>query len=231
MILTLEKRIIEAPGVETFVFRSDSPLSWQAGQFIHYVLSHEPADNRGADRWFTISTAPYEEKIALTTRFDSERSSSFKSQLIKLEAGETILAKEIGGGFLFASEQAEQHHVFIAGGIGITPYRSILKQLAHEDKQPEITLIYANRDQNFVYQVELEQLAEANPNLKIHYLADPERLSLAKIQELAPDLNSAIVYISGPKGLVKTLEKDLREAGVREDNLRLDGFPGYPEGY
>ncbi|MDE1925120.1 MAG: hypothetical protein KGH79_02985, partial [Patescibacteria group bacterium] len=67
MKLNLICRKTEAPGVESFVFGPAEPLSWKAGQFLHYVLHHEPTDSRGSDRWFTVASAPFEGEVMITT--------------------------------------------------------------------------------------------------------------------------------------------------------------------
>ena len=87
MKLILIAKRPETEGVMSFLFRSDAPLKWQAGQFLHYSLPHPDADDRGITRYFTIASAPFEGHVMLTTRFDGERSSSFKRALGQLPVG------------------------------------------------------------------------------------------------------------------------------------------------
>src|SRR3990172_4431075 len=119
----------EVSGVYSFLFEPDLPvgqagkkISWQPGQYLHYELPHPDADDRGIERWFTISAPPYEGLPTITTRFDHEHSSSFKNALRKLEPGTEIEAGEPRGDFLLDPDASR--HVLIAGGIGITPYYS-----------------------------------------------------------------------------------------------------------
>src|SRR5579872_4670066 len=132
MKLQLLNRKTEAPRVESFIFQPQEPVSWKAGQYFHYVLHHEPTDDRGSDRWFTIASAPFEGHIMITTRFAENKSSSFKNKLQNLQIGESIEVSFLEGDFIV--DDPTQEYVFIAGGIGITPFRSVLKQLAHEGK-------------------------------------------------------------------------------------------------
>src|SRR5690606_32428028 len=174
----------------------------------------EPTDDRGSDRWFTNAAAPVEGHIMLTTRFNNERSSSFKNKLRNLKIGKSI---EISGGegdFIIGDYSKE--YVYIAGGIGITPFRSILKQLHHEGKLLNITLLYANRDQNIVYKKELETFVKENPNFKIHYIFSPDHIDENKIKELIPDIQKPLFYVSGPEQMVESLGNTLKEMGISE---------------
>ncbi len=224
--LNLVSRKAEVPGVESFIFGPSLPVVWKAGQFFHYVLHHEPTDNRGSDRWFTIATAPSEKMVMLTTRFANDKGSSFKKALVGFRVGDTIEVSDLEGDFTV--EDTGKEYIFIAGGIGITPFRAILKDLDQKEKQIAITLLYANRDRNIVYKDELEALAKNNPQFKIHYVISPERIDAVKIKEFVPDLQKPIFYVSGPEPMVENLGNTLKEIGVAADHLKQDWFPGYP---
>ncbi len=226
MKLQLIDRKTEVSNVESFIFQPEEPLSWKAGQFLHYILHHEPTDDRGSDRWFTISAAPFEGHVMLTTRFTDEKGSSFKNKLRNLKIGKSIEVSFLEGDFTL--EDPEKEHVFIAGGIGITPFRSILKQLDQDKKPINVTLLYSNRDQNIVYKDELEEIAKSNLNFKIHYIFSPEHIDEKKIRELIPDIQKPIFYISGPEPMVENLGTLLKGMGIAEDHIKQDWFPGYP---
>jgi ferredoxin-NADP reductase len=149
MKMTLKSKHPEVEGVFTFTFQPEASITWQPGQYMHYVLKHENPDDRGEERWFTISSAPFETDIMITTRFDGEQISSFKRALFKMEPGGVIEADGPKGSFTL--QEGEHHHIFIAGGIGVTPFRSMLLQLLHDHKNKSIDLMYANRDSNFVF--------------------------------------------------------------------------------
>jgi len=226
MKLKLIERKIELPGVESFIFEPLEKIFWKAGQFAHYVLHHEPTDNRGSDRWFTIAEAPFEGKIRITTRFTDETGSTFKLKLKSLVVGKNVEISNISGDFIV--EDLNQEYVFIAGGIGITPFRAILKELEHEGKSIKVTLLYSNRDQNIVYKEELENLAKNNPSFKIHYIFSPEHIDEAKIKDLISDLKKPLFYVSGPEPMVDAIGELLKKMGVAEDHLKQDWFPNYP---
>jgi len=226
MKLNLVRRKPEAPGVESFVFRPAEPLIWKAGQYLHYVLHHEPTDDRGSDRWFTVASAPFEKEVMITTRHASEKSSSFKEALFAMKEGEEIEISSVEGEFTV--EDAGRDYVFLAGGIGITPFHSILKQADKDGTKLKVNLIYSNRDENVPYRAELESFAKNNSGISIHYVAAPERIDEAKIRGLVPDLKTPMFYVSGPAPMVFALSETLEKMGVTKENIKLDDFPGYP---
>lgn len=225
MKLILINKKIEVPDVESFIFKPSEQITWKAGQFLHYVLHHEPTDDRGSDRWFTISSAPFENVIMLTTRFSDEKDSTFKKHLRDLIIGKSIEISNLEGDFVV--EDYTKEYVFIAGGIGITPFRAILKQLEFENKFIKVTLLYANRDEHISYKEELENLAKNNSGLKIHYIISPERINEDKIKELVLNLQKPLFYISGPEPMVEDLGKMLKVMSIAEDHIKQDWFPGY----
>ena len=224
MRLTLAERKVEAPGVESFILTPQEPLRWRAGQFLHYVLHHEPTDDRGSDRWFTVSSAPAEGRVMITTRRAEEKGSSFKTALFALKVGETLEISDVDGDFTL--DDPTKEYVFIAGGIGATPFRAILRQLEHEGKQTKITLFYANRDEHIPYKAELEEMARNNPNLKIVYVVGG-RIDEAKIKETVADISTPLFYVSGPEPMVDAMNKILKGMGVPEAHVKGDWFPGY----
>ena len=223
MKLTLVEKHQETDGVKTFIFNPDTHIDWQPGQYMHYVLNHDNPDDRGTERWFTIASAPYEKHIQITTRFDGEQESSFKQALDALEPGGTIEADGPKGSFTL--QPGGITHVFIAGGIGITPYRSMLAQFAHQGKMPRIELLYANRDDNYVFGEELEKLSGAYPSFKLRKFTD-KRIEEADLRNYFADKN-VIFYLSGPRGMVEAYEHLLDDLGFDKQSVMTDYFPGY----
>jgi len=226
MKLKLAAKKIESPGVVSFIFKPQEPLVWKAGQFLHYVLNHTSTDDRGSDRWFTIASAPYERHVMITTRLASTKGSTFKKTLKGLKRGDEIEVSDLDGDFTLNDPKKEC--VFIAGGIGITPFRSILKQAAHDGKRLRVTLLYANRDKTVTYKKELETLAARNPAFQIHYLFKPQRIDKDAIRKLVPDLKKPVFYVSGPEPMVEDVGKMLQQLDVPQKHIKQDWFPGYP---
>lgn len=226
MKLILSEKKEEVLGVTSFILTPTEPLEWKAGQYIHYVLHHKPTDDRGSDRWFTVSAAPFEKHIMITTRFTPDKGSSFKNKLFSLEVGKKVEMSVVEGDFTV--EDADQQYVFIAGGIGITPFRSIIKQLEFEKKPINVTLLYANRDQDVVFKDELEAIATVNQNFKIHYIFSPQHIDENTVKQFVPDLQTPIFYVSGPEPMVDSLSDMLKNMGIPEEHIKGDWFPGYP---
>ncbi|MGH8412142.1 MAG: FAD-dependent oxidoreductase, partial [Pseudomonas sp.] len=209
----------------TFVWESETPLQWQAGQYLYYTLSHDNPDDRGIKRWFTIAAPPFEGNPRITTRFAGEKGSTFKATLHELQVGETIEATEPEGDFIV--ESTERPIVYIAGGIGITPYRAILLQLDHDGADIQGCLLYANRNDEYPFKDELEAVAERHAGFSISYFADPQHIELEDIQKAASELTNPLYYISGPKPMVEGYKDKLVAAGIPEADIKLDDFPGY----
>lgn len=226
MKLKLIEKIQETSDVTSFIFEPSSELTWQPGQYLHYVLHHEPTDDRGSDRWFTNSAAPFENHIRITTRYSNEKSSTFKQKLFSLKEGKSIEFSVVQGDFTL--DDLDKNHVFIAGGIGITPFRSILKQLEHDKNPINVTLLYANRDSNIVFKEELEAITSTHPSFIIHYVLSPDHIDEAKIKEYISDITTPIFYVSGPEPMVDALTETLKKMNIAEDHIKGDWFPGYP---
>lgn len=227
MKLQLVRKKTEVPGVESFIFRPEGPLAWKAGQYLHYVLHHEPTDERGSDRWFTAASAPSEGEVRITTRLAADnKGSSFKAALAALEVGDFIEASEVEGDFTVENPAGE--YVFIAGGIGITPFRSILKEADHAGVRLRATLLYANRDEQVPFKDELEAFCKNNSALAVQYIIAPQRVDESLLRKTIPDLAKPVFYISGPEPMVKSLAGVLAGMGVAADRIKLDDFPGYP---
>lgn len=221
----LEKRQVSSDCI-TFIFENSEHSTWKAGQYFRYKIENENADDRKITRYFTNAAAPFENKVQLTTRFVTEKSSTFKLDLQKLEVGGIIEANGPFGDFTL-DEPAGKKYCFIAGGIGITPFRSILLQLDHDQKPFEITLLYANRNEEIIFKDELDGLSARNSGLKINYVINPNKIEDAEIQAAVTDFATTSFYVSGPEPMVKGIEETLLRLGAKEENLKHDYFPGY----
>lgn len=230
MKITLNNKKKETPDVTSFIFSSRVPIKWTAGQFLFYTFPHDDTDQRGITRYFTVSSAPFEKHIMLTTRFAKEKSSSFKQKLFKSPIGTEIEVTDPDGDFAIEDLPAGRHvpgnkYIFIAGGIGITPYRSILLDLDHKNLPINVTLLYANHDNNFVYKEELEALAAKHPTFKINYFVSPRHIEWKDIYGVLGV--QPLIYVSGPEPMVESFEKILKKNGVPESRTKFDFFPGY----
>jgi glycine betaine catabolism B len=226
MQLTLiEKQQVSSDCI-TFIFENSEQINWKAGQYFRYKIENPNADDRKITRYFTNAAAPFENKLQITTRFVTEKSSTFKLDLQKLEVGGMIEASGPFGDFTL-DDPIDKKYCFIAGGIGITPFRSILLQLDHDQKPFDVTLLYANRNEEIIFKDELDTLAAKNPGLKINYVINPNKIEDADIQAAVTDFATTVFYVSGPEPMVKGIEETLIRLGAKEENLQHDYFPGY----
>jgi ferredoxin-NADP reductase len=224
-LLKLHEKKEETADVISYIFEPDAELTWEAGQFMHYTLPHKNVDDRGNQRYFTISSPPQAGHVMLTTRFSIQRPSSFKTALYRLKPGDTIEAEGPDGDFRIENRESPQ--IFIAGGMGITPYHSILLDLHHRSIPMDVTLFYANRDEHFVFKNELEELKKQHPEFKIRYFVFPERIDGPALQSATPSVQDTVFYISGPEPMIDIFRKVFQGLGVLDFQIKRDYFPGY----
>lgn len=208
----------EAGNAKSFLFElPNGAYTWVPGQYIalSFVDGDETHDNK---HWFTIASTPASNHIQITTRLTD---SIFKNKLKSLKPGDEVIITEAEGDFIW--KESEKPTVFIAGGIGITPYHSILSSKTDINAH----LIYVNRDDNYVFKEELENIQSQNPNLKISYLKGS--IDSQMIENAEPNLYSSLVYLSGPEPMVEAVGNNLLEKGLEGDSLVRDWFPGYDD--
>lgn len=223
MQLTLIERRPEAGDGLSLLFGRPASLRWTPGQYLRIDLEHPDADERGLRRWFTIASAPHEEVVQLTTRTFAS-GSTFKRTLLGLQPGDRIAVAGPGGSFV--SPEPTREHLFVAGGIGITPFRAILVDLDRRRSGPPITLVYGSRP-DAVFRDELDAIAARNPWLTIRYVLEPSFVDGAVLRDvLRPEQQ---VWISGPEVMVHALHGLVAALGVPEERVKLDEFPGYDD--
>ncbi|MDB5244886.1 MAG: hypothetical protein JWN18_756 [Parcubacteria group bacterium] len=231
-VLTLVRQEATSATTKDFVFSSDRPFTFQAGQFLEWTLPHEHPDARGTRRFFTIASSPTESEIRLGVKF-YEKPSSFKRALAKLEKGGRIFATALGGEFVLPKDLNEKL-VFIAGGIGITPFRSHLRSILDRREKRDITIFYSNRTPvDIAYQSILDEAKEQIGIKVVHVIAEGALegmrsgfVSAEVIQEEVSDFKDHTFYISGPQGMVKALKGALLKAGVARRHIHTDYFIG-----
>jgi len=225
MILTLFEKEHLVDNVWAFRFKPSEPLTWIAGQYVRVELSHENPDEEGTKRWFTNSAAPYEEILQITTRVTD---TTFKQALFQLEIGNADLRLIEAPEGDFVWQNSDLPNVFVAGGIGVTPFRSIVKQRIHDNQPVNVALVYGSRTPEVPFKDELTEWMGADPSLKVHYVSGGPLTADALAAEI-PALNSSLVYLSGPEPMVEALGDDLKSHGLPEAQLKQDFFPNYDE--
>ena len=210
----------EAGNVMTFIFETEG-LTWIAGQFQRYILPQAGTTEDETERWFTIAAAPSEGVVRISTRISESR---FKRALKALQPGDTIRRRSLQGDFTW-EEEPSKPVVLIAGGIGITPFRSILLERHTTLKKINATLLYFNRTDEIPFLAELETLAEQQPEFTLIPIIG-EAVTVRNILTQVSQASDQTFYLSGPESMVESVGAKLIKQGV---NLKQDWFPGYDE--
>jgi len=222
----------EAANITTFYFKPEVPVQYTAGQFIELSIPHEQPDTRGMKRWFTLSSSPTEALLSITTKIAGEHGSSFKAALQKLTSGTAVTMSTSMGDFVLP-KLVQTPLIFVAGGIGITPFHSMLTWLADTKETRPIKLLYGVKSEaEIVFQSTFDK---ANVHATI-VVGQPSaawggergNLSAELILGLEKPSEDALVYVSGPEPMVEMLHRDLHKAGLRKEQIVGDYFPGYP---
>ncbi|OGH08954.1 MAG: hypothetical protein A2152_00340 [Candidatus Levybacteria bacterium RBG_16_35_6] len=222
--LKFSHRKKEASNVYSFFFEKDSnKIIFEPGQYMKVFLEIKNPDNRGSSRYFTISENPLDQKyISITTKVIR---SSFKKTLMKLKKGGKVKFFGPIGTFLL-NERRNKEKVFLAGGIGITPFHSTIKYFYEKKKHPKITLLASFSEKNsFVFMDELLEIAKKDPGIIVVYKIG--RIDKKFILDNVLSLNNKEFYVVGPAKMVEDIFKVLKSMSVPDKNIFKEDFTGY----
>lgn len=216
-------------------FVPDRKLNFAPGQYMEWTLGHAHPDSRGNRRTFTIASSPTENCIHLGVKF-YEPSSSFKKALQAMAINERLVAGHVAGDFVLPKD-SRRKLAFVAGGIGITPFRSMLKYLIDTKQQRDIILFYmiANPDE-ISYQEVLDEAENIGLTVvpvlgQEHPPADWKHptgfLTAELVAKFVPDFAERLFYLSGPNAMVVNYKHLLQQIGVKRWHIKTDYFSGY----
>lgn len=235
LLLKLKEKIQVAPGVYDLIFSSNKKPAFEPGQYFEWTLGHHHPDSRGNRRYFTAASSPTEKNLSIGVKF-YPNSSSFKSRLAEMKEGEQIVASQLAGDFVLPKDM-KQKCVFLAGGIGVTPFRSMIKYLLDTGQKRPIVLFYSNRTAQDVAYKEIFDEAQVKLGIKTVYAisenAPPDWkgrvgfINETMIKEEVPDFLNCVFYISGPHAMVTAFQDTLSKMGVSRLQIKTDFFPGY----
>jgi ferredoxin-NADP reductase len=230
-----EKREV-AKGTLLVLFELEgAELDYRPGQYFWVELLEPPhRDEKGARRHITAVTSPSEHGvIGLCTRL---RDSAFKRSLAELPLGAEVEIEPPKGNFVLP-EDSSRPLVFVAGGIGITAFRSMLRYIEDEHLPHRVTLVYSSRDRDSAaFLDELQQIEHANPNVRLiatmtadeSWPGERRRIDAAFIEEyLGGSLDEAAFMVAGPPAMATAVSAELADAGVDPDRIATDSFSGY----
>lgn len=232
----LAQKLTWGPHTKDFVFALDHKFKYKPGQYMEWTLPHEEPDNRGSRRYFTLASSPTEDNLRLGVKFYA-RGSSFKQAMWSMDKDTPIAAGQLGGDFTLPDDNTRKL-AFIAGGIGITPFRSMLKYLVDTGDKRSVSVLYSERDPAELAYHDVLSAARQELGAKIVYTLTSGKvkppagmrtgyITARMIAAEIPDYNERLFYISGSHSLVNSVQKDLHSLGVQAHNIKTDFFPGY----
>jgi ferredoxin-NADP reductase len=226
-----------AEGTLAFTLQRPRDFDFKPGQSADLTLLDPPeTDAEGNTRTFSIASAPSENDLMFATR---ARDTAFKRTLRKMKPGTSIKLDGPMGSFNL-HKNAAKPAVLLAGGIGITPFLSMIREAARQKDPHQIYLFYSNRrPEDAAFMSELEASQKLNPNF--HLIATMAEMEKSKqnwtgergfidaemLKRHLPELNGPIYYSAGPPAMVAAMKEMLVKAGVDEDDTRAEDFPGY----
>jgi len=224
LMLTLKEKKLVSKDTYEFSFTSDAAFTFHPGQYLEWTIPEQHADNRGNRRFFTIASSPTEDQVKLGVKF-YQPSSAFKEALLALPEGYQIAAGQLGGDFTLP-KNPEKKLVFIAGGIGVTPFRSMIKYLLDKKEKRDVTLIYCVKTEDEIAYRDIFDLAEREVGLRVIYLVG-NFLTDEFIRKEVPGFADSVFYMSGPNVMVENYKDLLRKMGIRRSAIMTDYFPGF----
>ena len=234
-MLTLLGKKELADGTFEFAFAPDRPLAFRPGQYIEWTLPHRFHDNRGNRRFFTIASAPTEDAVRLGVKF-YKPASSFKRALWAMKEQDQISASHVAGDFTLPKD-AKKKLAFIAGGIGVTPFRSMVQHLVDTKDPRSVVLLYSNKlASEIAYKDVFDKAAQAIGMKTVYTLTNEPTpvpgtvsgmINAELIAKEIPDYKERTFYISGPHGMVEAFTTALRDMGVSRLHIKTDYFPGF----
>ena len=210
-------------------------VDFQPGQYFWVELLDPPyQDEKGARRHISVVTSPTERGVlGLATRL---RDTAFKKSLVELEVGAEVEVEPPKGTFVLP-EDASRPYVFVAGGIGITVFRSMLRYIEDRGLPHQVTLLYSNRNRGeTAFLDELEAYAERNPRFRLvlsmtddpAWPGETRRFDADFLRDVVADLlREATFMVAGPPTFTDAMKDALPAAGVEDDRLITDSYSGY----
>lgn len=245
MVLTIADIRQETPTTESLIFEKPDSFSYQPGQFMRWTFPVDRCDERCNSRPFSLASSPTEDYLMITTRIGP---SALKQTVKNIKKGRQV--KAIGPLGKFVLDDSDLPILMLAGGIGITPLRSMIKYIIDKKINRQLTLLYSNKiPAEIVYRHELDKWKSTYPNIKVVYtITKPVgptdkpgptssssgswtgktgRIDEKMIKTHTLDIKNTQFYICGPPKMVEAMEKLVKNLGVSHKQLHVERFAGY----
>lgn len=222
--LTLIEKKEEQGDVVTFYFKGDEKTSWIPGQ--HGIFSQDHVKIKKSTRAFSIASVENEGHVMISMKVPPNPS-EFKQVFLALKPGDTVTMRGPIGDFTI--KDPNQPVLFVAGGIGITPFRALLMNWVNDKKNPDqkIQILYSEAQGKHIYREELDKICLENPSIQVSYVSGREELTKALEGFTGEHKNNASYFITGPVSMVKSLKDNLKNQGIASKNIKTDLFIGY----
>jgi ferredoxin-NADP reductase len=217
-----------ATDIYSFYFHRPKGFIFEPGDYTELALNY---GETGGRHWFSIASSPKENSLMFVTRLP-RLASDYKKAMAKLQPNEKVQVSPPIGTFNLPFVQ-NPPLLFVAAGIGITPFLSMFKFIQATNGQYSILLLYAAKNQpEFIFQ----EMIEKTPNLETMYvLTKPDKnwnklihpLNLKLIKDTVPGYKHKKIYLSGAQNIIEKLYYDFLKDGLNKENLMLDYFEGY----
>ena len=256
--ISLQESRKEALNTKTFIFSRPQGFDYLAGQYVYLTLPYlNFPDERGDTRHFTLSSSPTEKYLAITVRLRHSPASQgvalrgqsgFKQTLDSLPKGAELSMRGPNGDFVLGNYDATEHtptakvapQIFIAGGIGVTPFRSIIKYVTDSAIEVPIMLLCSNFvPEEIPFKKELDNTVKKHENLEvIHTITKPKescvrwdglagRVDGGVIKKLTSEVRQPTYWLCGPPAMVTSVEDILEKMGIPEGRVKVEKFTGY----
>ena len=226
-----------AEGTMAFHFAKPTGFTYKPGQAVEVILINPPtADAQSSRHTFSLVSAPFQNDLVVATRM---RDSAFKHAFKSLPIGAPALLEGPFGSLTLHNNRARPA-VFIAGGIGITPFMSILRQAANDQLPQRLLLLYSNRrPEDAAFLAELQQFEPLNKNFRLlptmtemgksnrPWDGETRLIDEDLVKRVSGDLSAPIYYLAGPPTMVEAMRLTLNHAGIDDDDIRSEEFYGY----
>lgn len=235
LTLSFLKRVEVGKNTFEYYFKTPSPANHTPGQYFEWTLPHSNPDLRGIRRYFTISSAPHSDEVSFTIKHlePKDTQSSWKRTIQEIQPNGTVYAAQLAGDFTLGYPTPRA--VWIAGGIGVTPFMSMIRAATQKSEKLDVTLLYCNRTEGDIAFKEEVARAEMIGVRTVHFLGEAPTQPLVfekgfvtqdAIKKHVPLWSDSKFFISGPPSLVASYETMLVDMGVSTGNIVVDYFPG-----
>lgn len=237
IISAIQQKIQIAPDMIDFLLAPNKEFAFLPGQYMEWTVPHKNPDSRGNRRYFTIASSPTENMLRLGVKF-YPNGSSYKKAMVSIDNKTPIIGAQLSGDFTLPKD-VRQKLVFIAGGIGVTPFRSMIKYLIDIKQSRPIILFYANKTADEIVYSDVFNQAQLELGLKTVYTLTDQtklpanwqwkvgRIDSNMITQNVPDFMERIFYLSGPHLMVTAYREVLLDMKVPDKQIKIDFFPGF----